>query len=46
MTIIDADGHVTETQEQLAKYLDAQKRKILGDNARRLYRLEAGGPWS
>jgi predicted TIM-barrel fold metal-dependent hydrolase len=34
MTIIDGD------------LSDAQKRKILGGNARRLYRLEAGGPWS
>jgi predicted TIM-barrel fold metal-dependent hydrolase len=27
MTIIDADGHVTETQEQLAKYLDEPYRR-------------------
>src|SRR5919106_1499577 len=27
MTIIDADGHVTETQEQLAKYLEEPYRR-------------------
>jgi predicted TIM-barrel fold metal-dependent hydrolase len=27
MTIIDADGHVTETQEQLARYLDEPYRR-------------------
>ena len=27
MTIIDADGHVTEIQEQVAKYLDEPYRR-------------------
>lgn len=27
MTVLDADGHVTETQEQLAKYLDEPYRR-------------------
>ena len=27
MSVIDADGHVTETQEQVAKYLDEPYRR-------------------
>ena len=27
MTVIDADGHVTETQEQVARYLDEPYRR-------------------